>query len=64
MFCYSFYVSSPCTVVEVATTRLGLDIIYGDTDSVMINTGLKDLAAVKAVGASVKKEVSNTEGVG
>lgn len=27
-----------------------LDVIYGDTDSVMINTNLTDLASVKEIG--------------
>jgi DNA polymerase alpha subunit A len=30
--------------VDQATNQLGLDIIYGDTDSVMINTNSTDLA--------------------
>lgn len=44
--------------VDQATNQLGLDIIYGDTDSVMINTNSTDLAAVKEMGNMVKKEVN------
>jgi DNA polymerase alpha subunit A len=33
-------------------------VIYGDTDSIMINTGSVDLAAVRQLGNSVKREVN------
>ena len=36
--------------VEQATTQFGLDVIYGDTDSVMINTNSTDLSKVKEIG--------------
>ena len=36
--------------VEQATTQFGLDVIYGDTDSVMINTNSTDLTKVKEIG--------------
>lgn len=35
-----------------------LNVIYGDTDSVMIDTGSTDLAAVKEIGVNVRKEVN------
>ena len=44
--------------VDLATTQMSLDVIYGDTDSVMINTNLTDLASVKEIGMMVKKEVN------
>lgn len=47
--------------VDLATNQLQLDVIYGDTDSVMINTGLNqvgDLAQVREMGNKVKKEVN------
>jgi DNA polymerase alpha subunit A len=44
--------------VDLATNQLSLDVIYGDTDSVMINTNLTDLKSVKEIGLSVKKEVN------
>jgi DNA polymerase alpha subunit A len=44
--------------VDQARNQMGLDVIYGDTDSVMINTGMTDLAQVKVIGQQVKKEVN------
>ena len=38
--------------------NLGYEVIYGDTDSIMINTGSTDLAEVKKIGNRVKKEVN------
>jgi DNA polymerase alpha subunit A len=42
--------------VDLAQNTLSLDVIYGDTDSIMINTGSTDLEKVKAIGETVKKE--------
>jgi DNA polymerase alpha subunit A len=39
-------------------TFMNLDVIYGDTDSIMIATGTDDLRTVKAIGAAVKREVN------
>jgi DNA polymerase alpha subunit A len=44
--------------VEIAMTTLGLDVIYGDTDSVMINTNSTDLKIVKELGNKVMQEVN------
>ena len=44
--------------VDLSTNQMGLDVIYGDTDSVMINTNSTDLAQVKTIGNQVKKEVN------
>jgi len=44
--------------VDLATRSLQLDVIYGDTDSVMINTNSTDLAAVKILGRQVTSEVN------
>jgi DNA polymerase alpha subunit A len=47
--------------VDIAQDKVGLDVIYGDTDSIMINTRLKsdsDLPQVKILGERVKKEVN------
>lgn len=41
--------------------NLNLEVIYGDTDSIMINTGSDDIADVRAKGAAVKKEVRGPE---
>ena len=50
--------------VDIAQQQLGLDVIYGDTDSIMINTNSTDLAAVKQTGNSVRKEVGLGLGLG
>jgi len=42
---------------DLATT-LGLDVIYGDTDSIMINTNSEDVKEVRKIGAKVKAEVN------
>jgi DNA polymerase alpha subunit A len=47
--------------VDIATTKVGLEVIYGDTDSIMINTRLndeKELLRVKELGEQVKREVN------
>lgn len=43
---------------DIATQQLGLDIIYGDTDSIMINTNLTDLKLVNEIGQKVKTAVN------
>lgn len=43
---------------NLARTQLNMDVIYGDTDSIMINTRSKDLAEVKRMGNQVKREVN------
>lgn len=35
-----------------------IQVIYGDTDSIMINTGHTDLTAVKQVGNDLKREIN------
>lgn len=47
--------------VTIAQDSVGLDVIYGDTDSIMINTRLSsesDLPKVKELGERVKREVN------
>jgi DNA polymerase alpha subunit A len=47
--------------VDIAQNDVGLDVIYGDTDSIMINTCLsseRDLPQVRQLGERVKKEVN------
>eukprot|EP01125_Pyxidicula_operculata_P001397 TRINITY_DN11290_c0_g1_i1.p1 TRINITY_DN11290_c0_g1~~TRINITY_DN11290_c0_g1_i1.p1 ORF type:complete len:1462 (-),score=412.66 TRINITY_DN11290_c0_g1_i1:67-4452(-) len=44
--------------VDTATSKLGLEVIYGDTDSIMVNTKCKDLAKVKSIGYEVKSTVN------
>lgn len=40
------------------TNSLGHMVIYGDTDSIMVNTNQLDLGEVKKIGAQIKKEVN------
>ncbi|KAL7554501.1 hypothetical protein ACHAWF_017956 [Thalassiosira exigua] len=47
--------------VDLAQTEIGLDVIYGDTDSIMIDTriaDLKDYPKVLELGNKVKREVN------
>ena len=47
--------------VEIAQSTVGLEVIYGDTDSIMINTRICDtnsLSTVRKLGEQVKKEVN------
>lgn len=40
------------------TNSLGHPVIYGDTDSIMVNTNQTDLGAVRDIGKQIKKEVN------
>ncbi|CAL9242710.1 unnamed protein product [Arabidopsis halleri] len=44
--------------VDLVQNHLNLEVIYGDTDSIMIHSGLDDIKEVKAIGAKVIKEVN------
>lgn len=47
--------------VDISQSTLGLEVIYGDTDSIMINTRISDitqLATIRKLGEQVKKEVN------
>ena len=44
--------------VDLAQTQLNLEVIYGDTDSIMVNTASTDLTVVKKLGQDVKREVN------
>eukprot|EP01138_Halocafeteria_seosinensis_P005259 gb/GECG01005376.1/.p1 GENE.gb/GECG01005376.1/~~gb/GECG01005376.1/.p1 ORF type:complete len:1587 (+),score=248.33 gb/GECG01005376.1/:1-4761(+) len=44
--------------VEVAEKKLGLDVIYGDTDSIMIYTNSTNYDEVIKMGNDVKKEIN------
>jgi len=44
--------------VDLAEKELGLEVIYGDTDSIMIYTNSTDLAEVRGMGGKVKREVN------
>ncbi len=47
--------------VDITQSTVGLEVIYGDTDSIMINTRISDinqLATIRKLGEQVKKEVN------
>jgi len=44
--------------VDLVQSSLGADVVYGDTDSIMVATGSADLAAALALGGRIKKEVN------
>ena len=41
-----------------ATQELGFDVIYGDTDSIMIHTRSTDIGEVKGIAEHIKKEIN------
>eukprot|EP00958_Prasinococcus_capsulatus_P024366 scaffold3791_cov390-Prasinococcus_capsulatus_cf.AAC.10 len=46
------------STVDLVQGNLGLQVIYGDTDSIMINTNTDDLVEVRRLGTLVKNEVN------
>ncbi|XP_076949906.1 DNA polymerase alpha catalytic subunit-like [Bidens hawaiensis] len=44
--------------VDLVQNNLNLEVIYGDTDSIMIYTGLDDITKAKAIAGNVIKEVN------
>lgn len=47
--------------VDISQSTLGLEVIYGDTDSIMINTRISDLSQlsnIRKLGEQVKREVN------
>ena len=46
------------STADLVENTLGLEVIYGDTDSIMINSNLNDVSKAKMLGALVKKEVN------
>ncbi|KAK1410275.1 hypothetical protein QVD17_36810 [Tagetes erecta] len=45
--------------VDLVQNNLNLEVIYGDTDSIMIYTGLDDISKAKSIASNVIKEVNN-----
>ena len=45
------------STVDIVTKK-GYDVIYGDTDSIMINTNTTDIQEVKEIGKMVKSEIN------
>ena len=46
--------------VDMVQGDLNLEVIYGDTDSIMVNTKTQDIAQIRMMGANVKKAVNKT----
>ncbi|KAL6785075.1 POLA1 [Auxenochlorella protothecoides x Auxenochlorella symbiontica] len=46
------------STVDLVQGALGAEVIYGDTDSIMIHTASTDLEAVTRMGHAIKKEVN------
>jgi DNA polymerase alpha subunit A len=44
--------------VDVAQSQCRLDVVYGDTDSIMVHTGTRDLAEARKTGQLLKKAVN------
>ena len=44
--------------VDLVRDTMNLDVIYGDTDSIMIDTRITDLARVKELGYKIMKEIN------
>jgi DNA polymerase alpha subunit A len=43
---------------DIAEKKLNFNVVYGDTDSIMINTGTSELNKAIAMGNELKKEVN------
>ncbi|XP_057948989.1 DNA polymerase alpha catalytic subunit isoform X3 [Malania oleifera] len=46
------------STVDLVQNNLNLEVIYGDTDSIMIHSGLDDIAKAKAIAGKVIQEVN------
>eukprot|EP00898_Chlorokybus_atmophyticus_P002051 jgi/Chlat1/2847/Chrsp194S03002 len=46
------------STVDLVRNNLNMEVIYGDTDSIMIHTNTDNLAAVTHIATAVKKEVN------
>ncbi|KAJ7530423.1 hypothetical protein O6H91_14G003600 [Diphasiastrum complanatum] len=46
------------STVDLVQNTLNLEVIYGDTDSIMIHTGLDDLMMARSIAGKVIKEVN------
>jgi DNA polymerase alpha subunit A len=43
---------------DIAENKLGFNVIYGDTDSIMINTGTSNLKDALEMGKRLRSEVN------
>ncbi|KAF2295279.1 hypothetical protein GH714_032416 [Hevea brasiliensis] len=50
------------STVDLVQNNLNLEVIYGDTDSIMIHSGLDDISKAKAIAGKVIQEVSTQNG--
>lgn len=46
------------STVDLVQDMPGLEVIYGDTDSIMVNSNTDDLAAARQLGNEIKKQVN------
>lgn len=46
------------STVDLVQNNLNLEVIYGDTDSIMIHSGLDDITAARAIAGKVIQEVN------
>ena len=46
------------STVDLVQSSLGKEVIYGDTDSIMVNTDSVDLSDILALGQAIKREVN------
>lgn len=46
------------SAVQVTQEKLGYEVVYGDTDSIMVNTRTDDLQLVKTAGNNIKREIN------
>ena len=44
------------STADLVQVKLGLDVVYGDTDSIFVNTGKSELSEAEALGNQIKKE--------
>ncbi len=44
--------------VDITQNKLGYEVVYGDTDSIMVNTNSTDLEEVTKIGARIKREIN------
>ena len=48
------------STANLAEQNLGISVVYGDTDSIFVNTRTKDLDEVKRVGNALRREVNKS----
>jgi len=50
--------STLASTIELVTDTLGLDVVYGDTDSIFVNSRVQDYKTAIQLGEQIKKEVN------